>query len=115
MNYTYTVRMGKGLDNMTDGQRHNYSMARQLMRDWAMDNCGGFTSRNVMGGWRDDCTEVAYYEGVWECTFDDVDNNVDIDDLKATLSRMRELSGEQCIYLNCFTFSFIIGNDLLNF
>ena len=96
---SYTIRMGCGNQNSGE-QEAQYRIARQLLRDWAMDTTGGYTSRNVSGGWRCPDTDVAFYEDAFEITFDDIKGKVNDLNLESILLRCKELTGEEAIYLS---------------
>ena len=96
---TWTIRMGGS------GKREGVAMARQLLRDTLPDMFGGFTARHVDGGWRDPDTDVLYVEAVYEITSDidratSDEEGEDLLNLRNLCRRCKELTGEQCIYLN---------------
>ena len=71
-----------------------------MLREFALHDSGGYTHSIRQGGWRDLKTNITYTEGVFELTFDTVHWNTTHDALVPVLEEIKELTGEQCIYVN---------------
>ena len=103
MNATVTIRLGNG-----NGPTKATSLeSMRLLREFALDDSGGYTHSIRQGGWRDPDTNITYTEGVFELTFDTTHWQSTHDALVPVLEEIKELTGEQCIYVNV-----IRGNTL---
>ena len=103
MNATVTIRLGNGngptsMDSQT---------AQRMLREFALNDSGGYTHSIRQGGWRDPDTNITYTEGVFEITFDTTHWQSTHDALVPVLETIKYITGEQCIYVNV-----IRGNTL---
>jgi len=103
MNATVTIRMGNRFGFNSESGRE----AVRMLREFALEDSGGYTHSIREGGWRDLDTNITYIEDVFEFTFDTTHWNSTHSALVPVLEEIKELTREQSIYVNV-----IRGNTL---